>query len=268
MRFSKWHGLGNDYLLVERADLAWPLTPERVRRICDYHFGVGADGILEIVTVEGTEAAVVIWNPDGSTAELSGNGTRIAARWLARRSGSDAVSVRVGSRTVTARMQGGLLVETVLGRVEVGAVETIELAATGETVELTPVSVGNPHAVIRREPDAAEVRRLGPLVEEHPRFPRRTNVQLVRVDGPHDVTVGVWERGAGETLSSGSSATAVAAAALTRGWCESPVTVHLGGGDLVVVLERNGAGELIARQTGEAQEICAGELSRELLADL
>lgn len=268
MRFSKWHGLGNDYLLVERADLLWPLTPDRVRRICDYHFGVGSDGILEIVTVAGPEAEVVIWNPDGSTAEFSGNGTRIAARWLARRSGSDEVTVRVGPRVVTARMQDGLSVETMLGRVEVGAVETIEVGAAREAVELTPVSVGNPHAVIRREPVPAEVRRLGPLVETHPRFPGRTNVQLVRVDGPHDVTVGVWERGAGETLSSGSSATAVAGAAVTYGWCESPVTVHLGGGDLVVAIERDAAGDLIARQTGEAQEICAVELAPELLADL
>src|SRR2546423_1743444 len=90
MRFSKWHGLGNDYLLVERAELAVPLTPERVRRICDYHFGVGSDGILEVVSANGAEADIVIWNPDGSTAELSGNGTRIAARWLATRSGGEA----------------------------------------------------------------------------------------------------------------------------------------------------------------------------------
>ena len=276
MRFSKWHGLGNDYLLVERADLAWPLTPERVRRICDYHFGVGSDGILEVVAADGAEAELVIWNPDGSTAELSGNGTRIAARWLARRSGRDEVVVRVGPRTVTARMLEGLLVETALGQVEVGATETIEVSAVAgpgaaagpEPVELTPVSVGNPHAVIRREPDATEVRRLGPLVERHPRFPQRTNVQLVRVDGLHDVTVGVWERGAGETLASGSSATAVAAAAVVQGWCESPVTVHLGGGDLIVAIDRDGGGGLVARQTGEAQELCSIELSAELLADL
>ena len=93
MRFSKWHGLGNDYLLTEREELAVPLTPERVRRICDYHFGVGSDGILEVVSANGAEAEIVIWNPDGSTAELSGNGTRIAARWLARRSGEDAVRI-------------------------------------------------------------------------------------------------------------------------------------------------------------------------------
>ena len=88
MQFSKWHGLGNDYLLVERAELALPLTPERVQKICDYHFGVGSDGIVEVLSTNGESAEVVIWNPDGSTAELSGNGTRIAARWLARRNGS------------------------------------------------------------------------------------------------------------------------------------------------------------------------------------
>ena len=270
MQLSKWHGLGNDYLLVEQADLPWPLTPERVRRICDYHFGVGADGILEVVAVRGPEADIVIWNPDGSTAELSGNGTRIAARWLARRSGSDTVTVNVGPRAVHATMRGGLLVESELGAVTVGEPEDLNIStqAQPEHVEFIPVDVGNPHAVIRREPAREEVRRLGPLVEHHPRFPRRTNVQLVRVDGPHDVTVGVWERGAGETLASGSSSTAVAATAVVQGWCQSPVTVHLGGGDLIVAVAPDAAGVLHATQTGEAQEICTVQLSDETLADL
>jgi len=256
MRFSKWHGLGNDYLLVERAELAVPLTPEKVRRICDYHFGVGSDGILEVVSADGTEADVVIWNPDGSTAELSGNGTRIAARWLARRSGAGEVRIRVGPREVAARMREGLEVEMDLGEVEVGEAETIDVV--GEEVELTPVSVGNPHAVIRREPERTELLRLGPLVERHERFPERTNVQLVRVDGPGELTIGVWERGAGETLSSGTSSVAAAAAAVANGWCESPVTVHLAGGDLRVELS-DGRATL----TGPAQEICTVELSEE-----
>jgi diaminopimelate epimerase len=256
MRFSKWHGLGNDYLLVERVELAFPLTAEAVRRICDYHFGVGSDGILEVVSANGAEADVVIWNPDGSTAELSGNGTRIAARWLARRSGSDEVAIRVGEREVHARMRGGDEVEMDIGEVEVG--ET-EMLGVGEDVEFTPVSVGNPHAVIRREPDREELLRLGPLVENHTRFSNRTNVQLVRIDGPHEITVGVWERGAGETLSSGTSSVAAAAAAVANGWCESPVTVHLAGGDLLVELEDGRA-----RLTGPAREIFTGELSPEL----
>jgi diaminopimelate epimerase len=258
MQFSKWHGLGNDYLLVERAELAFPLTPARVQRICDYHFGVGSDGIVEVTSANKDHADVVIWNPDGSTAELSGNGTRIAARWLARRSGAQTVRISVGAREVVASMRNGRQVEMAMGPVEVGEPETIEVAA--EQVELVPVSVGNPHAVIRREPDRDELLRLGPLVERHERFPERTNVQLVRVDGPHAVTVGVWERGAGETLSSGTSAVAVAGAAVRHGWCESPVTVHLAGGDLVVTLDN----ELNATLLGSAEEICTLELSEEL----
>jgi diaminopimelate epimerase len=256
MQFSKWHGLGNDYLLVERAELAVPLTPERVRRLCDYHFGVGSDGIVEVASANGDRAELVIWNPDGSTAELSGNGTRIAARWLARRSGTDAVRIAVGEREVVAWMRDGKQVEMDLGAVEVGEPETIEVA--GEPIELTSVSVGNPHAVIRRDPDREELLRLGPLVEKHERFPDRTNVQLVRVDGEHELTVGVWERGAGETLSSGTSSVAAAAAAVANGWCESPVTVHLTGGDLVVELADGDA-----RLTGPAEEICSVELAEE-----
>jgi diaminopimelate epimerase len=258
MQFSKWHGLGNDYLLVERAELAFPLTPERVRKLCDYHFGVGSDGIVEVTAANRDHAEVVIWNPDGSTAELSGNGTRIAARWLARRSGAGEVRITVGPREVVATMRDGKQVEMDVGAVEVGEPETIDVA--GETIELVPVSVGNPHAVIRREPERDELLRLGPLVENNARFPERTNVQLVRVDGRRDVTVGVWERGAGETLSSGTSAVAVAGAAVRHGWSESPVTVHLAGGDLEVVLDE----DLRARLIGPAEEICLVELSEEL----
>jgi diaminopimelate epimerase len=256
MKLSKWHGLGNDYLLVEQAELPVPLTPDRVKRICDYHFGVGSDGILEVVSANGDTAEVVIWNPDGSVAELSGNGTRIAARWLARRAGADEVRILVGPRMVLARLHGERDVEQDMGAVEVGEPETIDV--DGEAVELTPVSVGNPHAVIQRLPDRAELLRLGPLVENHARFPERTNVQLVRVDCDHELTVGVWERGAGETLSSGTSAVAASAAAVANGWCESPVTVHLAGGDLRVELA-----EGRARLTGPAEEICTVDLSEE-----
>src|SRR2546421_5904173 len=150
MRFSKWHGLGNDYLLVERAELAVPLTPERVKRICDYHFGVGSDGILEVVSAESDTAEVVIWNPDGSVAELSGNGTRIAARWLARRSGSDRVRILVGPRIVAAQIRGDREVEQELGEVEVGEVETIDVG--GGAGEVTPGAGRDPHGVTRRPP--------------------------------------------------------------------------------------------------------------------
>jgi diaminopimelate epimerase len=254
MTLWKWQALGNDYLLVEQADLPDPLSPDRVRRLCDYHYGVGSDGLLEVLASDGSHADLRIWNPDGSVAELSGNGLRIAAAWLARRSGLNEVTVSVGGRTLDAIVRADGNVELEVGPVEVGETERLDLG--DEQVEFTPVSVGNPHAVVHHDPERGELLRLGPRIERHPRFPDRTNVQLVRVDDAHNLTVGVWERGAGETLSSGSSAVAVAAAAVANSWCESPIHVHLPGGELLVEFD----GDRQARLTGPAVEICRVEL--------
>jgi diaminopimelate epimerase len=251
MRFSKWHALGNAYVLVERSELAQPLSSDDARHLCDPHRGVGADGVLEIADVRGPEADVVVWNPDGSRAEVSGNGARIAALWLARRSGVAFPRLRLGGRTVPARVEGDD-VEVDLGVVDVGRPEAIEV--DGERLEFTPASVGNPHAVFGREPTREELLRLGPLVERHERFPERTNVQLARADGPSDLTVLVWERGVGETSASGSSAAAAAAVAVVHGWCETPVRVHLPGGALAVDIRE---GRAILR--GPVTEICRGE---------
>ncbi len=233
-RLSTWRAAGNQYLLAERAALGNALSAEEVRRAA-----AGSDGILEVVSSSRNEAEILIWNPDGSQAELSGNGTRIAARWLADRSGTDEVRIRVGTREVVARMRPDGTVEQDLGPVEVGAPERLD------DVELTPVSVGNPHAVVLGDP--AEITRLGPLLESHPRFPERTNVQVVQVNGPGDVTARVWERGVGETLSSGTSAVAVAAA--THG--EGTVVVHFPGGPLTVRLD--GGRALL---TGPVEQVC------------
>jgi diaminopimelate epimerase len=219
MSFSRWRAAGNEYLLAERSELGGPLAAERVRQ------EVGSsDGILEVVSADGAEAEIVIWNPDGSIAEMSGNGTRIAARWLAERSGAAEVCIRVGPRTVTARMLGDE-VEQDLGPVEVFERERVA------GLDVTAVSVGNPHAVVVGDPD--DISLVGPLLETHPRYPKRTNVQVARIDGPGRVTARVWERGVGETLSSGTSAVAVAAA--THG--EGDVVVSFPGGDLRVRLE-------------------------------
>jgi diaminopimelate epimerase len=160
---------------------------------------------------------------------MSGNGTRIAARWLAERTGADVVRVRVGRREVVARMLGGAEVEQDLGEVEIGEAERIA------GLEVVPVSVGNPHAVVLGEPD--DLPLIGPLLETHPRFPERTNVQVVRIDAPGRVTARVWERGVGETSASGTSAVAVAAA--THG--DGEVVVRFPGGDLHVRLENGRA---------------------------
>jgi diaminopimelate epimerase len=215
MRSSTWDAIGNSYLVYEGE----PLTPERVGAL------VGeTDGILEILSADDTSAAITIWNPDGSTAELSGNGTRIAACWLAGETGAGTVTIRVGPREMVARLLGDGLVEQDMGEVQVSPPETIA------GLEVVRVSVGNPHAVVAGDP--ASVTRIGPLLETHGAFPNRTNVQVVRVDAPGIATARVWERGVGETAASGTSAVAVAAA--THG--EGEVTVRFPGGDLRVRL--------------------------------
>ena len=214
MRSSRWDANGNVYLVTEE-----PLTPERVRaEVAD------ADGILEIARSSRDWVEVTIWNPDGSCAEMSGNGTRIAARWLAERTGASQVSVRVGPREVRARMLEGTLVEQDMGEVAVSEPEV----ASG--IEFVAVDVGNPHAVV--EGDPGEVLRIGPLLEVHERFPRRTNVQVARTASDGTIEARVWERGAGETASSGSSAVAIAAA-----FGRSAARIRFPGGELAVRFE-------------------------------
>jgi diaminopimelate epimerase len=223
-KFSAWQAAGNRYLLVERADLDRLLTADSVRDASRE-----ADGVLEVVSVVGDTAEIVIWNADGSRAEMSGNGTRIAARWLSERTRRDAVTIRVGTREVRARVRPDGRIEQDLGCFEVGRAEVVD------GVEFVPVSVGNPHAVVIGDPD--EIGRIGPLLETSRRFPERTNVQVAHVVGPGVVTARVWERGVGETASSGTSAVAVAAA--TQG--EGTVVVRFPGGELSVRLEHGRA---------------------------
>jgi diaminopimelate epimerase len=215
MTSSRWHAHGNVYLVSE--DEA--LTPELVRAQAQ-----GTDGIVQIVGAAGAVVEIEIWNTDGSTAEMSGNGTRIAGAWLMARTGASEAGVVVGPRTVSVRAVGDRLYESELGEVQVGEPETVD------GIELTTVDVGNPHAVVVGDPD--DLTRLGPLLETHPRFPNRTNVQVAHIDGPGEVTARVWERGVGETTASGSSAVAVAAATHADG----DVLVHFPGGDLRVHL--------------------------------
>jgi diaminopimelate epimerase len=177
-----------------------------------------------VLSVEGDDVTIGILNPDGSRAEMSGNGTRIAAAWLMSRTGSAEARVRVGPRNVTVRRTEDGLYESELGPVEVEPPELVD------GIELVPVSVGNPHAVVVGDPNRIE--ELGPRLEGNPRFPERTNVQVARVERPGEVTARVWERGVGETTASGTSAVAVAAA--THG--DGEVLVHFPGGDLRVRL--------------------------------
>jgi len=207
MTSSLWHAHGNEYLVADGA----------------YELADGPDGAIEVVSVAGDDMTIAIVNPDGSHAEMSGNGTRIAGAWLMERTGHDVARVHVGPRVVEVRKVGGLY-ESDLGEAKVVARERIA------GLDVAVVDVGNPHAVVVGDPD--DILLVGPMLETHPRFPNRTNVQVVRVDGPGEVTARVWERGVGETTASGSSAVAVAAATHREG----EVVVRFPGGDLRVRL--------------------------------
>jgi len=211
MRSSRWDAQGNVYLVTEESQ-----TPEGVRA------EVGdADGILEVFRCGEDWLEIAIWNPDGSRAEMSGNGTRIAARWLAERTGAPEVTVRVGPREVRARMLDGLLVEQDMGEVVVFEPEHVG------GIGLVAVDVGNPHAVVDGDPD--DLPRIGPMLEVDERLPRRTNVQVARRTPDGAIEARVWERGAGETRSSGSSAVAVAAA-----FGRADTRIRFPGGELEV----------------------------------
>ena len=212
MSIERWQAHGNVYLISDEPGL----TPERVRA------EVGdADGIVEVIARGEDWADIVIWNPDGSTAEMSGNATRIVAAWL----GAETTRVRAGGREVVARRLRDGQIEQDLGHVGVSESERIA------DLDVIRVDVGNPHAVVIGDPD--DLPRIGPLLETHASFPQRTNVQVARIDAPGRVTARVWERGVGETRASGTSAVAVAAA--THG--EGEVVVSFPGGDLTVRLE-------------------------------
>ena len=261
MRFAKWQGLGNDYLIVETAGWPLPLTSARARRICDRHFGIGADGILDL-TDEGGQPRMTVWNADGSQAENCGNGIRMVARHLTAQGRLPADGrILTGGGPVSVRAAGGDRVEVRMGRARFPAGEVRErLSVNGGDVELAEVSMGNPHAIIEHPAPADVVRSLGPAIETAARFPERTNVEFVRAEGPSEITMRVWERGVGETLACGTGACAAAVAAVRLGGLRSPLTVHLAGGDLEIAVDD----DLEVTMTGPAVEVYRGELSADL----
>ena len=263
--FVKSHGLGNDYVVVDAARLGITLTPERVRLLCHRHLGLGSDGILE-VTAADDRFVVRIWNPDGSLAERSGNGLRIVAKFLSDHGYTDesAFSIEtVAGPVLTEVYRADGRVEAV--RLEMGKA-SIDRAVTALPVrsrklDVTVVSVGNPHCVIFGEPHTRkQLFELGPQVENHPKFPARINVQLAEIESRRRVRALVWERGAGHTLASGTSACAVAAACFDRGLVGNAVTVVMEGGQLEVEV----AQDLAIIMTGPVEEVFEGTLSADL----
>jgi diaminopimelate epimerase len=265
VRFEKWHGLGNHYLIVERGAWAIALTPARAAHLCHPGFGVGGDGILEL-DLAGPAPRMAVWNTDGSQAESCGNGIRMVARYLdARGLLPEDGRILTGGGPVLVRLLADHSVQVGMGRARFPAGESREeLPVNGAAVEVAVVSMGNPHAVVEHPDPAAAVRRLGPEIEVSPRFPDRTNVEFIRADGPSELTMRVWERGVGETLACGTGACAAAAAAVRLGGLASPVTVHLAGGDLLVAVDP----DLEVTMTGPAEPLFEGELSAPLIAAL
>jgi diaminopimelate epimerase len=281
--FVKSHGLGNDYIVLDQNEISFELHEQAIRKICDVHFGIGSDGILLKVPSYHASFGLRILNPDGSEAEKSGNGLRIFAKYL-----FDNQFAR--SRKFTIETPGGLVQAEIIQekngkakavKVDMGKaifsskkipVNCQQEECIDELLQLeysdyliSCVSMGNPHCVIFRENlDEKEVRVFGPQIETDSFFPNRINVQFAKVVSPTEVEVMIWERGAGWTLASGSSACAVAAVAVKKGLTQRIVTIKMPGGDLKI--ETDDAWNM--RMTGEVSEIASGYLSRELVAEL
>jgi diaminopimelate epimerase len=261
MRIAKWQALGNHFLTCEEPP--WPITPARARLLCDAALGLGADGVLEL-SLDAGGVIVVVHNRDGSIAEVSGNGTRIAAAYAAERLGLDALLVHTGAGDGEARVLADGRIAVRLGRATLDGPQE-DLGAADPGVAYRFVSVGNPHAVLSvHDPAAFPLGEEGPRLELHPRFPERTNVEAVAVLDPHRVRMRVWERGVGETQACGSGACASAVAAILDGGCSSPVTVEMPGGSVEVGVDD----ELGLTLTGTARRVYAAELDDAFLAQL
>ena len=279
MRFEKWQALGNDYLILEGAELPWELTAGRIEWFCDPHFGIGADGILLLAPSDDPEfvAALRIFNPDGSEAELSGNGAREAILYLRRHGWTGADAEEFAISTVAGPIRPTITGELTCS-VDMGNASTASkdfpsggpdghgtVRSAGREWEFQHVSIGNPQCAIvvdAAELDDLDLDQIGPAIEGAELFPNRTNVSFLAVDG-QTVRARIFERGVGETLSSGTGASGAAVTAFLRG-APSPLTVELDGGELTVEI----GDDLAVRLDGWAEPVYAGEASPELLAAL
>jgi diaminopimelate epimerase len=278
VRFEKWQALGNDYAILEERNLPFELTPERVRRFCAPHTGVGTDGILLLSETDerGFVAQVRIFNPDGSEAELSGNGVRQAVMYLRRHGWTDldSFSVRTAAGEIRPRITGADTCTVDMGRARLSSADDFPSGPDDGTGTLTSddrefafqfVQVGNPQVSIEvgDELDELDLPRYGAPIERHQLFPRRTNVSFWRRTGDASIRARIFERGVGETMSSGTGATGAAVAAVLRG-VDSPVTVALDGGELEVGVEE----DLHVDLTGWARFVYEGKVSDELMTEL
>jgi diaminopimelate epimerase len=279
MRFEKWQALGNDYLIVEAAELPWPLTPGRVQRLCDAHTGVGSDGVLLLSEPDEPEfvARLRIFNPDGSEAELSGNGAREAVLYLRRAGWTDAdtFSIQTAAGEIRPTITGPTTAAIDMGRARLRSADFPSgdergagtLSAGGREWGFQHVSIGNPQCVIfvddPQELASLDLPALGPPIEHHELFPNRTNVSWVTEVGAGAIRARIFERGVGETMSSGTGASGAAVAYVLRGG-DGEVSVRLDGGELEVEVDD----DLHVNLSGWAVPVYRGDLAEELERDL
>ena len=280
MKFSKYHALGNDYLVIDPADASAALTSAQIVRICHRNYGLGSDGILwgPLPARDGAAFSLRIFNPDGSEAQKSGNGLRIFCRYLFDRGlvqqmpfkvhtqgGVVEATVHAGGGSVTVEM-GCVSFDAAKIPVAGASREVIResLCVGGETLTFSAATIGNPHCVVERAATStADVHRLGPLIETHPMFPERTNVQFLTVRDRNNIAIEIWERGAGYTLASGSSASAAAAVAHRLGLVDNELAVHMPGGTLAIKIGENYA----ISMTGPVTRVADGVLANEAFSE-
>ncbi len=276
MKYTKYHALGNDYIVIHPADLKNEISQDMIRLICHRNYGVGSDGLLlGPLESQSCDFGLRIFNPDGSEAEKSGNGLRIFARSIIDKSLTDKFTFTVETLggVVTCEVSpDGRSVKVEMGKVSFDSTiipvkgaprevlnETIEI--DGHLFEYCAATVGNPHCVVlSNHPKIEEAHHYGPLIEVDPRFPNRTNVQFMSVMNRNNIRIEIWERGAGYTLASGSSSTATAAVARRLGLCDSDITVHMPGGQIKIQFDDDFA----ATMTGPVTKICDGNIADEM----
>jgi diaminopimelate epimerase len=276
VQFEKWQALGNDYLIIEASALPWELTAARVKRLCDGHVGIGADGVLLLDRSEDPAyvATLRIFNPDGSEAELSGNGSREAIMYLREHGHTtlDQFAILTVAGPVRPTITGPNTCAVDIGRAATvskdfpsGPSDGIgDLVADGRSWHFQHVSIGNPQCAIACETlEDLDLAVIGPAIEHHSLFPNRTNVSWYRALAPDLIRARIFERGAGETLSSGTGASGAAVAHHLAGGA-SHVTVRLDGGDLEVEV----AEDLTVTLSGWAVPVYAGVLADNFLKEL
>jgi diaminopimelate epimerase len=276
MRFCKYHALGNDYIVINPSDVDELLSRSQIKTVCHRNFGIGSDGILwgPLETSE-CDFALRIFNPDGSEAEKSGNGLRIFSRylWDQRLVGNRPFTILTSGGKVEAKVLGGGKTVTVdMGKVSFDSGEIPvegpgrevikeQMLIDGEELVFCAATVGNPHCVILRdEVSAEEAKKWGPVIEVDSRFPNKTNVQFMRVLDRANIQIEIWERGAGYTLASGSSASAAAAVAYRLGFCDSEVTVLMPGGQIEIAV----APDYSIQMSGPVAKIAEGTIATEI----